>query len=43
MEEAGNLVTYLEGYFSLFFIMAEVGNVLGKITDPMTIISKLLD
>ena len=38
----GNLDTCLGSYFSLFFIIAEVGNLLEKITDPMVIIIKVV-
>jgi len=38
MIEVGNLDTYLAGYFSL----AEVGSLLGKITDPLVIIIRVV-
>ena len=42
MAELGNLDTYLAGYFSLFFIVAEVGNLLEKITDLMAILIRVV-
>jgi hypothetical protein len=41
MAEVSNLYTYL-GVTLPIFIIAEVGNLLEKITDPMTIIIRLL-
>ena len=31
------------GYFNIFFIIAEVGNLLEKITDPMVIIIRAVE
>ena len=42
MTEVDNLDTYLGGYFSLFFIMADVCNFLEKIADPMTIMIRVV-
>ena len=42
MAEVGNFDTYLEGYFSPIFIIAEVGNLLEKITDLMVIIIRVV-
>ena len=39
--DVGNLDTCLEGYFSIF-IITEVGNLLEKITDPMTIMIRVV-
>ena len=41
MVEVGNLDTYL-GVALVYFIMAEVGNLLRKITDPMVIIIRVV-
>ena len=42
MVEVGNLDTYLGRLFQSIFIMAEVGNLLEKITDPMAILIRVV-
>ena len=42
MTEVSNLNTCLEGYFLVYFIIVEMGNLLGNITDPVTIIIKVV-
>ena len=42
MAEVGNLDTCL-GVALVYFIMAEVGNLLRKITDPMVIIIRVVE
>ena len=41
MAEVGNLDTYLGSYFSLFFTMTKVDNLLRKITDSIVIVTSI--
>jgi len=43
MGGVGNLDTCLGGYFSIFFIITEVGNLLEKITNLMTIMIRVVE
>ena len=42
MAEMSNLNTCLGGLLLVYFIMVEIGNLLGNITDPVTIIIKVV-
>ena len=42
MAEMSNLNTCLGGLLLVYFIMVEIGNLLGNITDPVTIIIRVV-